>query len=164
MPWIDDMPWTSDIRPVMTRERAERVRDLRRTHTWRAVAETTYTEWGTDATWSPPSNQLAGMALTHVASEVLGVNIDLDEPADDKALHDQRRGEFRQQLESLLNRYSQENGSDTPDFILAGYLTDALDAFDKAVRERERWYGHRKGIHEECDGPVPIDQEKEGRP
>jgi len=33
-----------------------------------------------------------------------------------------------------------ENASDTPDFILAQYLSDCLAAFDKAVRERERWY------------------------
>jgi hypothetical protein len=52
-----------------------------------------------------------------------------------------RDNQLRQKLESLLNEHSRENVSDTPDFVLAEYLTDCLAAFDKAVRERERWYG-----------------------
>lgn len=47
---------------------------------------------------------------------------------------------FRKELESLLNRYSKENGSDTPDFILAEYLEGCLDAFDVAVCRRTEWY------------------------
>lgn len=50
---------------------------------------------------------------------------------------------MRQELTSLLNRYSVENGSNTPDFILANYLLDALAAFDTAVRDREVWYGRK---------------------
>lgn len=49
--------------------------------------------------------------------------------------------EFRRELSSLLNRFCRENCSDTPDFLLAEYLSDCLNAFDTAVRERERWYG-----------------------
>ena len=41
-----------------------------------------------------------------------------------------------------INRNSAENGSNTPDFILAEYLTDCLTAFDRAVTLRCRWYGH----------------------
>lgn len=48
---------------------------------------------------------------------------------------------FREQLASLLNQHSKENGSDTPDFILADHLGRALESFDKAVQERENWYG-----------------------
>lgn len=47
---------------------------------------------------------------------------------------------FRNELESLINRHSLENGSNTPDFLLAGYLKSCLDAFDHAVRERDKWY------------------------
>jgi hypothetical protein len=50
-------------------------------------------------------------------------------------------GSFRSQLRNLVNTCSMENGSDTPDRILAEYLCDALAAFDKAVKNRERWYG-----------------------
>ena len=52
--------------------------------------------------------------------------------------------DFADELESLINRYSQENGSDTPDFILASYLNDCLKAFDSAVAARECWYGRGK--------------------
>ena len=48
--------------------------------------------------------------------------------------------EFRKELENLINRNSKENGSNTPDFILAEYLTDCLASFDKAVTARSKWY------------------------
>jgi len=50
--------------------------------------------------------------------------------------------EFKEELEELINRYSKENGSDTPDFVLAEYLEACLIAFDKGVNRRETWYGH----------------------
>lgn len=49
--------------------------------------------------------------------------------------------EFQKELQNLINRYSQESGSDTPDWILAEYLADCLAAFDAAATKRERWYG-----------------------
>ncbi len=49
--------------------------------------------------------------------------------------------EFRKELESLINKKSKENGSDTPDFILVEYLNDCLTAFDKATTARTKWYG-----------------------
>lgn len=48
--------------------------------------------------------------------------------------------EFEIELQGLINKHSRENGSNTPDFILAEYLNDCLKAFDYAVRGRERWY------------------------
>lgn len=49
--------------------------------------------------------------------------------------------EFRDALQKLLNRHSREFGSDTPDFILAAYLTSCLKAFDQAVAWREKHSG-----------------------
>jgi hypothetical protein len=49
--------------------------------------------------------------------------------------------EFRKELAGLLNRYNQENGSNTSDWILANYLEGCLNVFDEAVLQRERWYG-----------------------
>lgn len=46
------------------------------------------------------------------------------------------RMNFRQELRSLINRFSMENGSDTADYILADYLMSCLDAFDTATRLR----------------------------
>lgn len=50
---------------------------------------------------------------------------------------------FEQELSSILNRYSQENGSDTPDFILAKYLNDCLTTWNHGVSAREKWYGRK---------------------
>lgn len=52
---------------------------------------------------------------------------------------------FRDELTRLINRYSRENGSDTPDFVLAQFLCVCLLSFDQGVRERERWYGRTAG-------------------
>ena len=47
---------------------------------------------------------------------------------------------FRKEIEEIINIHSKENGSDTPDFILAEYLEDCLKAYDKAVSNRTDWY------------------------
>lgn len=47
---------------------------------------------------------------------------------------------FREELRDIINCHSKENGSNTPDFILAEYLTDCLEVFDKAVKRRTKWY------------------------
>jgi hypothetical protein len=52
-------------------------------------------------------------------------------------------------LKHIINCYSMEGGSDTPDFILAEYLKDCLSSWDKAVTAREKWYSR---------GPVPSEQ------
>ena len=51
--------------------------------------------------------------------------------------------DLRKKIEHAINSSSAENGSNTPDFILAEYLTDCLAAFDKAAKAREAWYGIR---------------------
>jgi len=49
--------------------------------------------------------------------------------------------EFEKELESLVNKHSIENESDTPDFILAQYLTGCLTVFTTAIQRREKWNG-----------------------
>ncbi len=46
---------------------------------------------------------------------------------------------FERELRSLINRCSMENGSNTPDYVLACYLRKSLEAFDEAVNSRQRW-------------------------
>ncbi len=46
------------------------------------------------------------------------------------------------EMASVLNKYSQENASDTPDFILADYLLQCLAAYNKATQQRTQWYSH----------------------
>ena len=48
---------------------------------------------------------------------------------------------FEKELEELINRHSQENASNTPDFILAQYLQGCLLVFNTAIQQRETWYG-----------------------
>lgn len=49
--------------------------------------------------------------------------------------------EFKKDLAELINRHSLENGSNTPDFILADYLFDCLEAFNRTSSAREKFYG-----------------------
>lgn len=60
-------------------------------------------------------------------------------PADD-------RNELRSEIKHALNRACAENGSDTPDHVLADYLLACLDAFDAATHARSAWYGHHSRI------------------
>ena len=46
---------------------------------------------------------------------------------------------FRRDLQAVLNKHSQENGSDTPDFMLAEYLIDCLRALDRTIGRRDEW-------------------------
>ncbi len=48
---------------------------------------------------------------------------------------------LEEDLADVLNRHSQENVSNTPDFILAQYLLGCLAAWNKAVERRMIWYG-----------------------
>lgn len=62
------------------------------------------------------------------------------------------KSEFQKELESLINSKSMENGSNTPDFILAEYLTDCLEAFNKATVNRTVWYSAEKTPSEDLTG------------
>ncbi len=50
---------------------------------------------------------------------------------------------LERQLEQLLNRFSAENESNTPDFILAQFMLSCLAAWNVGVAERDRWFGVR---------------------
>ena len=52
------------------------------------------------------------------------------------------KSQLRTDIETAINRNSAENGSDTPDFILAEYLMTCLEAFDKTLHARSAWYSH----------------------
>ena len=60
----------------------------------------------------------------------------------DRAAHGSADGpDFISELRDLINRRSMENASNTPDFILAQYLTNCLRAWNQATMQRETWYG-----------------------
>lgn len=50
---------------------------------------------------------------------------------------------FRTELEGLINSHCMENGSDTPDYILAKYLDRCLDNFNQTISDREEHYGRK---------------------
>lgn len=50
---------------------------------------------------------------------------------------------FEKELENLINRYSKENESNTPDYVLAHYIKYSLQAFNQAVNLREEYYGRK---------------------
>lgn len=51
-----------------------------------------------------------------------------------------KQDQFRRKLEALINEFSLESGSNTPDFLLSDYLADCLLLFDKTLKAREMWY------------------------
>lgn len=72
--------------------------------------------------------------------------------------------DFRSELQSLINRNSKENGSNTPDFILAEFLNSCLAAFDAGVNARQKWYGISSvpgGVTDPNGAAVPFDTQEE---
>lgn len=63
---------------------------------------------------------------------------------------------LRIEIENAVNRHSAENGSNTPDFILAQFLMGSLRAFDAAVNARETWYGRDQTGLADANGPAPV--------
>ena len=54
--------------------------------------------------------------------------------------------EFEEHLEQLINEYSIENESDTPDFLLARYIRGCLDNYNEIICARDKWYGFDPGF------------------
>jgi hypothetical protein len=48
---------------------------------------------------------------------------------------------FERELESLINKYGMERGSDTPDFLIAEYMSNCLIAYQQVVTKRDKWFG-----------------------
>lgn len=48
---------------------------------------------------------------------------------------------LQERIAHAINATSSENGSNTPDFILAEYLTRCLGVFNSTLKQRAEWYG-----------------------
>ncbi len=48
---------------------------------------------------------------------------------------------LRNDIRTAINCASRENATNTPDFVLAEYLINCLNAFDQAIVRRAQWYG-----------------------
>jgi transcriptional regulator with XRE-family HTH domain len=60
---------------------------------------------------------------------------------------------FEHGLQHLINRFSIESRSDTPDFILAQYLQQCLTNFNYCVRRRDQWHGFQAFPHSPLEAP-----------
>lgn len=68
--------------------------------------------------------------------------------------------QFEKDLAELINRYSKENESGTPDFILARYLNAVLENFNAAINDREQWYGRQKHLEDlDVERGAPFDED-----
>jgi len=77
-----------------------------------------------------------------------------------------RLGAFKIELLSLINKHSIEKDDDAPDFILAEFILNCLNAFELATIDRTKWYCPNcktkvdcsdvtfDGRHELCGGEV----------
>ena len=86
-----------------------------------------------------------------------GTGVDNDSKPDEDGLKEKCQfcGTFEKDLRILINIYSKENGSDTPDFILAEYLDGCLRVYNHAVTNREFWYGRAPNM-DGGDAPNPF--------
>lgn len=55
-------------------------------------------------------------------------------------ISDDTRADVVREFAQTINKHSLENGSDTPDFILAEYLMNCLESYNEAHRARKVWY------------------------
>ena len=59
-----------------------------------------------------------------------------------------RKSDFEEDLALLLNRYSAENESNTPDYVLATFLLGCIESFNTATNMRDNWWGSKLKIEE----------------
>ena len=52
---------------------------------------------------------------------------------------------IRDEFRDIINKYSLEGYSNTPDFILADYLIQSLDNFNNTTVRRQEWYKDHQG-------------------
>ncbi len=99
-------------------------------------------------------------ALTERATSAEGYRDEFQkrlEPLHGKPAWTQYSGAFLNDLKNLINYHSLENGSDTPDWILAEYLSQCLVNFGTTMRAREKWYGRE--IHQKTP-EAPTEPER----
>lgn len=54
-------------------------------------------------------------------------------------MNTEKENSFVKEISAVINRYSLESESDTPDFILATYLANCLNAYIHAVKAQRHF-------------------------
>lgn len=57
-------------------------------------------------------------------------------------MEEEKRIQLINDFTIAINKANVENDSNTPDFILANYLIDCLEIFNKTYNNRENWYNY----------------------
>ena len=72
---------------------------------------------------------------------------------------------FKKELEVLINQNGLDNECNTPDYILAEYLTSCLETYRDTIRSRDTWFdktGYEQGktdalkVIEDIKAEIPI--------
>lgn len=58
---------------------------------------------------------------------------------------------FEKELENLISRYSKDEESNTPDYIIAEFMKNSMDIFHRATKLRDNWYGGRRSVINDQD-------------
>ena len=53
---------------------------------------------------------------------------------------DKKYENFVRDIAAVCNRYSIENNSNTPDFMLAAFMTGCLNVYENTVNDRKNWF------------------------
>lgn len=54
---------------------------------------------------------------------------------------DEKYEELKREVAAVLNKYSQENRSNTPDYMLANFMLGCLNVYENTISAREVWFG-----------------------
>ena len=61
-------------------------------------------------------------------------------PPYEKTADDLKYDEFVKELAAVINRYSMENRSNTPDYMLAEYMAGCLTVYENTISNRTEWF------------------------
>lgn len=59
------------------------------------------------------------------------------------------------EVATVLNKYSQENRSNTPDFMLSEFMLGCLNVYENTIVARNAWYSRTSSPTVPIKGPLP---------
>lgn len=82
------------------------------------------------------SAHFSAHAKSEISKAIEDANLIVSAADDVRKMEGNKSKTFASELTTLVNRYSMENGSNTPDYVLSNFLQYSLAAFDLAVNQR----------------------------